>query len=150
MKVDKKKFKNILLVMMLLLPIIGIGMQDQLGKHAVWIVTEENGDTSTDIAVQVLRQEIPKDEFMVSRMAVADLERIPVRLSTIIIVGHGHPEGFETVEGIVPWSDLYDTISSCQPKTAIVLACYAPSNPSLGIFGFDSLVDAEAGGIIVG
>ncbi|MHA2263681.1 MAG: DUF7379 domain-containing protein [Candidatus Thorarchaeota archaeon] len=148
--VNGKPSRNVVLIIILVIPLLGVGLFNPTTEFSVWVVDSDSRDVSTDIAVRTLLDEVASAKLNIKETTLARLESVPLFIDLLVLVGHGQAEGLETPKALVPWSELYNDISERQPQKTIVLACNSPSDQSSNIVGFDSRVDAEAGAIIVG
>ena len=148
--VNGKQSRNVIIIILLLIPLLGFGFSKPATEFSVWIVNSDSHDVNTDMAVRTLLGEIASTKLNIMETTLDRLELVPLQVDVLVLVGHGQAEGLETSKVLIPWSELYDDISERQPLKTIVLACNSPSDPSSNIIGFASRVDAEAGAIIVG
>ncbi|MHA2081755.1 MAG: DUF7379 domain-containing protein [Candidatus Thorarchaeota archaeon] len=148
--VNGKRSRNVVLIIILVIPLLGVGPFNPTTEFSVWVVDSDSRDVSTDIAVRTLLDEVASTKLNIKETTLARLESVPLYIDLLVLVGHGQAEGLETPKALIPWSELYNDISERQPQKTIVLACNSPSDQSSNIVGFDSRVDAEAGAIIVG
>jgi len=148
--VNGKRLRNIVIIILLIIPLLGVGFSKPTTEYSVWIVNSDNHDVSIDTAVRTILDELASSELSIKETTLDRLESVPLHVDILVLVGHGQTEGLETPKALIPWIDLYNDISERQPQKTIVLACNSPSDQALNIIGFDGRVDAEAGAIVTG
>lgn len=117
-------------------------------KPEILILTTDGQDISLNLAISTFRNQITDDHVTVHVASLDDIGKFGSCVYALVIVGHGQPIGLETSEGIVTWSSLYERIEDIQSKMTTIVACYSPSIPEDGVFGFEGQIDAEAGAMI--
>jgi len=144
----KKKVRTILVIVVLIFPLLGIGLQCTQTKSSVWIITTDNQDIDVNVAVSVLQDEL---RFYNSEIHMTTLERISSRLhgsDVLVIVGHGQTEGLVHSGEVLPWESVSDLISYIDAEKTIILACHSPSDIDNNVYGFPGQIDAESGALI--
>jgi hypothetical protein len=144
----KLRGMSLVIVIALLVPIFSIGMQNITDKPLIWIVYTESPDESMTLAAQTFRNEMVSAGCIIRETTLDQVNSIPEHSDAIALVGHGTEAGIFISDGIMSWDSLYDTIQKRNPLHILSLACYSPTNPENGIFGFMGEIDAEAGAII--
>ncbi|MHA2242878.1 MAG: hypothetical protein ACXACE_14835, partial [Candidatus Thorarchaeota archaeon] len=134
--VNGKRSRNVVLIIILVIPLLGVGPFNPTTEFSVWVVDSDSRDVSTDIAVRTLLDEVASTELNIKETTLARLESVPLYIDLLVLVGHGQAEGLETPKALIPWSELYNDISERQPQKTIVLACNSPSDQSSNIVGF--------------
>jgi pimeloyl-ACP methyl ester carboxylesterase len=145
-----KHLQYFAIVLMLVFPLISAGFQNPLSNFSVWIVKTDANDYNTNLAVQTILDETTYRSTDIEVTTLSKISSIPFDIDVLIIVGHGQTDGFQTTEGIIPWDSLYHDLEKREPKKIIVLACDSPTDISSNAFGFDGIVDARAGAIMIG
>jgi pimeloyl-ACP methyl ester carboxylesterase len=142
-------YVGLIVVLLTFVPFLAVGSQESTLGFSVWILNTSPDDIDTDTAVQTLRHETAQVGLRVSDASLNRFGLVPACVDLLVLVGHGQPEGLLVSDEVVPWPELYGLIVEHRPQRTIILACYSPSDPSLGVFGFNGRVDAEAGALVV-
>jgi pimeloyl-ACP methyl ester carboxylesterase len=148
--IDGKNVRNIVILVMLILPVLSTAFQDILVEHTVWIVMADSQDENVDIALKTLHEEVSSIHIRIKKQRLDQLSSVPLHADMIVIIGHGTRNGLQTSRKFLSWSTIYDAVAKREPQKTVVLACHSPSDSSSNIFGFDGRVDAEAGAIMIG
>lgn len=139
---------SLLVVIVLSLSMMTNGYQHNAIRPSIWIVYTDSPDTSMMLAAQTFRNEMVSSGYHIRTTTLEKFDRIPEHSDLITIIGHGQKDGIIFSDGILSWNLLYEMIGERNPLHTIVLACYSPSIPESGIFGFMGEIDAEAGALI--
>ncbi len=139
-----------MITVVLIVPVLCTGVHGSTPGFVVWILNADGNDVDSGVALRTPQQEIPQDGVQSRETSLTGLASVPLHADVLVLIGHGQPDGLEVLGGLKPWPELHRAIAERQPQKTIVLACYSPSDPSSGVFGFDGRVDAEAGALIVG
>ncbi|MDF1541287.1 MAG: hypothetical protein P1Q69_20485 [Candidatus Thorarchaeota archaeon] len=94
--VNGKHSRNIVLIILLVIPLLGIGLSNPTTEFSVWIVNSDSHDVSTDIAVRTLLDEVASTKLSIRETTLARLESVPLHVDVLVLVGHGQTEGLET------------------------------------------------------
>jgi hypothetical protein len=129
----KIRMMNLTVIMILLLPLVGIGLQSNLPVFTVWIVNSDGQDIDTNLALRIIQRETAESSMEVKETSIERLDLVPFRVDVLILVGHGSPNGLETSEGISPWSEVYGAVELRKPRITVVLACNSPSDPLIRV-----------------
>jgi len=144
----RKKMRDLTVLLLLVLPLIGLGIQNSMAEPTVWVISAEGYDGNVDLATMTLLHEISGVDCIVKTTTFDRLDTVPFHSDVLVLVGHGQPDGLEVSDTILPWSNLYDEIAERRPGKAVVLACHSPTDLASNIVGFSGLIDAEAGALL--
>ncbi|MHA2025445.1 MAG: hypothetical protein ACW98U_06040 [Candidatus Thorarchaeota archaeon] len=142
------KFRSLGIVLTLLLPAVAIGFQNTTSQSTIWIVYAENQDRSIDVAVQTFADEMLSAGCIVQKTTLDRLDTIPLYSDAIVLVGHGHTDGFESSDSVLPWTLVNKAIKKRIPQITMLIACDSPTELKSNIFGFAGEIDAEAGALL--
>jgi len=144
----KTRSISLAIVIALLIPVLAMGLQNISEQPSIWIVYAESPDESMMLAAQTFRKEMTSTGCSVGITVLDRLDIVPLNSEAIALVGHGHLDGVEVRETLVPWEQVINRLTDLHPQTIMLLACDSPSNIDAGIFGFTGQIDAEAGGLL--
>ena len=105
------------------------------------------GDEAVDHAVLELQTLAPSVEVRTIASWNDLLDSVAAMRGTLILIGHGVPDGLELSTTIVPWTTLGDKLREGPHHTVLVLACYSgalgPYLSAKRFLGFRGLVDVD-------
>jgi pimeloyl-ACP methyl ester carboxylesterase len=125
-----------------------VGVQYAMAQPTVWVVYTDSPDMNEELAAQTLIHEVTLAGCSVGVTSIEKLDVIPLFSDAIVVIGHGSPDGIETLGSVLPWADTNALLNKRNPQMLVYLSCYSPSEPVLNIFGFSGSIDAEAGALL--
>jgi hypothetical protein len=91
--VNGKRSRNVVLIIILVIPLLGVGPFNPTTEFSVWVVDSDSRDVSTDIAVRTLLDEVASTKLNIKETTLARLESVPLYIDLLVLVGHGQAEG---------------------------------------------------------
>jgi len=101
---------------------------------------------SVSLCADRLHRNIP-DAVVIPVLDFFNLKRLAWKATAqVFYVGHGTPDGLRLPAGMLPWSLVSKVVQASPARTHYIAACHSTRVRVEGrlVFGFNSLVDAEA------
>lgn len=136
-----------LVILILLIPMFGIAISSPETQD-IMIISTDNTDSSVNIAISTICGQINDDSVITEISDYDSIRNIPSSVDALILIGHGTIEGLLTAGKVISWESLYDILDILGVDISIVLACFSPTDTEKNIYGFEGLIDAEAGAIL--
>ncbi len=144
----KNKITIVVLVLLLVIPLIGGSTISDSANQEIWIVNSDAQDRSISYASQIINDYSSRIGYNVRVFDLNQLDSLLQQPDVLVIIGHGQRDGLSLQNGVISWSNLYDSIAEHNPKRAVILACNSPTDRARSIFGFSGQIDAEAGALL--
>ena len=73
----RKKMRNLTVLLLLVLPIIGLGIQNSMAEPIVWVISAEGYDGNVHLATRTLLHEISMVDCIVKTTTFERLDTVP-------------------------------------------------------------------------
>ena len=142
------RVRSLVIILALLLPMATFSIQSLATQSSVWIVYADASDENILLAGESFAVDMSLEGYIVQDTTFDNLKNIPLYSDAIVLIGHGHKEGLEQSNSILPWHEVNSALIERGSEITILLACNSPSNTELGIYGFSGTIDAQAGALV--
>ena len=73
----RKKMRNLTVLLLLVLPLIGLGFHNSMAEPTVWVISAEGYDGNVDLATRTLLHEISGVNCFVKTTTLEKLDSVP-------------------------------------------------------------------------